>query len=124
MFSITVNQTERNLGFTAQSDSEGRYLFPRLPIGPYNVSATQAGFKSFAQSGIALTTSADSLLNIVMQIGDISEKVTVSAEASRVSAESSTIQQLVDTKRIVDLPLNGRDVYQLAKLVPAPARAA
>ncbi|HTM48446.1 MAG TPA: carboxypeptidase regulatory-like domain-containing protein [Bryobacteraceae bacterium] len=115
---VTATQTERNLAFTAQSDTEGRYLFPRLPIGPYSVSATHAGFKSVAQSGIALTTSADSMLNIVMQIGDISEKVTVSAEASRVSAESSTIQQLVDTKRILDLPLNGRDVYQLARLVP------
>src|SRR5262249_20792097 len=106
------------LAFTTQSDSEGRYLFPRLPIGPYNVAAVHPGFKSFAQSGVSLTTSSDSLLNIVLQVGDISEKVTVSAEASRVSSESSTIQQLVDTKRILDLPLNGRDVYQLARLVP------
>lgn len=116
--SITATQTERNLAFTAQSDGEGHYLFPRLPIGPYNVAATHPGFKSFAQSGISLTTSSDSLLNIVLQLGDISEKVTVAAEASRVSAESATIQQLVDSKRILDLPLNGRDVYQLAKLVP------
>ncbi len=116
--SITATQTERNLAFATQSDSDGRYLFPRLPIGPYNVAAIHPGFKSFAQSGVGLTTSSDSLLNIVMQVGDISEKVTVSAEASRVSSESSTIQQLVDTKRILDLPLNGRDVYQLARLVP------
>ena len=65
-----------------------------------------------------MTTAADILLNLTLELGSLTEQVTVSAEVSRVSTETATIQQLVDTKRIVELPLNGRDVYQLARLVP------
>jgi hypothetical protein len=72
----------------------------------------------FVQSDVNLTTNADLLLNITMTLGNVTEQITVSAEASRVSTESATLQQLVDSKRITDLPLNGRDVYQLARLVP------
>ena len=115
---ITATQAERNLSFQAITDSEGRFLFPRLPIGSYVVRAEQSGFKTFVQSDLNLTTNADTLLNITLELGNVSEQVTVSAEASRVSTESATLQQLVDTRRIVDLPLNGRNVYQLAKLVP------
>jgi hypothetical protein len=115
---VSATQTERNVKFQAASDTEGRFLFPKLPIGPYRVQAEAPGFKTFVQSDLLLTTSSDALLNIQMELGNVSEQVTVSAEASRVSTESATLQQLVDTKRIVDLPLNGRDVYQLATLVP------
>lgn len=115
---VVATQAERNVSFEAATDPEGRYLFPRLPIGSYTVRAEQSGFKAFVQSDLNLTTNADALLNITLELGNVSEQVTVSAEASRVSTESATLQQLVDTRRIVDLPLNGRNVYQLAKLVP------
>lgn len=115
---IVANQAERNLPFETVTDSEGRYLFPRLPIGAYAIRAEQSGFKTFIQSDLNLTTNADALLNITLELGNVAEQVTVSAEASRVSTESATLQQLVDTRRIVDLPLNGRNVYQLARLVP------
>jgi len=115
---ITATQTERSLAFSTMSDAEGRYILPRLPIGPYQIKAERSGFKSFVQSNLNLTTNADALLNIAMELGSVSEQVTVSAEASRVGTESATLQQLVDSKRIVDLPINGRNVYNLARLVP------
>ncbi|MGH9660991.1 MAG: carboxypeptidase regulatory-like domain-containing protein, partial [Bryobacteraceae bacterium] len=120
---ITATQTARNVAFQAQTGAEGRYLLPRLPIGTYQVKAEKAGFKTFVQSDVNLTTSSDALLNITMQLGNVAEQVTVSAEASRVSTETSTIQQLVDAARIVDLPLNGRDVYSLARLVPGTGQS-
>lgn len=115
---VTAKQTERNTSLSVRSDGEGRFLLPRLPIGPYRIQAEAQGFKTFVQSDLLLTTNADALLNIQMELGSNSEQVTVSAEASRVSTESATLQQLVDRKRVVDLPLNGRDIYQLARLVP------
>jgi len=115
---VTATLAGRNQSFTALSSAEGRYQFPRLPIGDYQVRAESEGFKTFVQSNVNLTTSADLLLNIVLELGSVSEQVTVSAEASRVSTESATIQQLVDGARIVDLPLNGRNVFQLARLAP------
>ena len=115
---VTATQTERNLVYQAKTGPDGRYLFPRLAIGAYQVKAEAAGFRPFVQSDLTLTTSADALLNITMELGAVSDQITVSGEASRVSTETATIQQLVDSRRVQELPLNGRDVYQLAKLVP------
>src|SRR5574340_359049 len=115
---ITATQTERSIVSKARTDSSGRYLFPRLAIGPYEVKADMQGFRTFVQSSLNLTTAADALLNISMQLGNVADQITVSAEASRVSTETATIQQLVDGSRIVELPLNGRNVYSLATLVP------
>lgn len=115
---ITVNQTQQNISFTGKSNSVGQYLFPRLPIGSYAVKAEAPGFKTFLQSALMLTTNADALLDIKMEVGSTREQISVSAQASRVSTETATIQQLVDAQRIVDLPLNGRNVMTLATLVP------
>ena len=116
--SVTVTQTERNVTANAVTGVDGRLRFPRLPIGSYRVTAEAQGFKTFVQSDVLLTTNADALLNITMQLGAITERITVSAEASRVSTETATIQQLVDNRRILDLPLMGRNVYTLATLAP------
>ena len=115
---VTATQSERSLVFSTHTSSEGRYVFARLPIGNYQIKAEATGFKLYVKSDLSLTTNADTLLNVAMEIGALTEQVTVSGESTRVSTESSTIQQLVDSKRILELPLNGRNVYQLARLVP------
>ncbi len=115
---VTITQTARNITFKTTTAADGRYRFPQLPIGTHQVKAEAPGFKTFVQSDVVLTTNAEALLNIVMQLGEVKEQVTVSAEASRVNTESSTLQQLVDSRRILDMPLIGRDVYGLAALVP------
>ncbi len=120
---ITVTQTLQSISFTGKSDSDGQFLFPRLPVGPYEIRAEAAGFKTYIQSSINLTTNADVRLSIVMQVGSLSEQVSVSAEVSRVSTESATIKQLIDDRRIVDLPLNGRNVMSLATLVPGTGQS-
>ncbi|MGH9675018.1 MAG: TonB-dependent receptor domain-containing protein [Bryobacteraceae bacterium] len=115
---LTATQTERNLVFGTTTGSDGRFVFARLPIGNYQVKAEATGFKQYVKSDLPLTTNADALLNVTMEIGAVTEQVTVVGESTRVSTESATIQQLVDSARIVELPLNGRNVYQLARLVP------
>jgi hypothetical protein len=115
---LTATQAGRDLAFQTNTGADGRFVFPRLPIGTYEIRAEATGFKRYLKSDLALTTNADALLNITMEIGAITEQVNVIGESSRVSTESATIQQLVDSARIVELPLNGRDVYQLARLVP------
>jgi hypothetical protein len=115
---ITATQTERNVVFETASDETGRFLFPRLPIGTYTIKAETSGFQTYIQSDLGLTTNAEALLNIEMKVGDVTQQITVSGDASRVSTETATVQQLVDSQRIVELPLNGRNVYSLATLVP------
>ena len=79
---ITVTQTLQSISFAGKSDSDGQFLFPRLPVGPYEIRAEAAGFKTYIQSSINLTTNADVRVNIVMQVGSLSEQVSVSAEVS------------------------------------------
>src|SRR5208282_2754337 len=61
---ITATQTAQNISFTTKSGPDGQFIFPRLPIGPYDVKAEFSGFKTFLQTGLSLTTSSDQLLNI------------------------------------------------------------
>ena len=115
---ITATQEQRSIAFETTTGAAGGFVLPRLPIGSYSIRAEAPGFKTFLQSDLQLTTSQDALLNITMRVGDVVERIEVSAEASRVNTETATMQQLVDSRRIVELPLNGRNVYQLATLVP------
>ncbi|MGH9626911.1 MAG: TonB-dependent receptor domain-containing protein [Bryobacteraceae bacterium] len=115
---VTATQSGRDLVFRAVTGDDGRFVFARLPIGTYEIEAEATGFKRYVKSDLNLTTNADVLLNVTMEIGAITEQISVIGESTRVSTESVTIQQLVDSKRIVELPLNGRDVYQLSRLVP------
>src|SRR5262245_20557017 len=115
---ITATNQQRNLTFTGSSDEGGRYIFLHLPVGSYSVQAEVSGFKRFLQTGIELTVDMRGLLNITIQVGEVTERVEVTGEASRVDVQTATIQQLVDSRRVVDLPLNGRNIYDLTKLAP------
>ncbi len=115
---ITATDQQRSLTFTAISGEGGSYTLLNLPVGSYSIQAEATGFKRFIQTGIELTVGMRGLLNIIFQVGDVAERVEVSGEASRVDVQTATIQQLVDARRVVDLPLNGRNIYDLAKLVP------
>src|SRR6478672_11541605 len=115
---ITAIDQQRRLTFSTVSDEGGRYILLNLPVGLYTMQAEAAGFKRFVQTGIELTADLRALLNITIQVGDVSERIEVAGEASRVDVQTATIQQLVDSRRVMDLPLNGRNIYDLAKLVP------
>jgi len=115
---IIAVQTEQNIKFETTANDSGLYLFQNLPIGSYQVEAEAAGFKTFRQSGIKLTVDSRQLLNIHLEVGATTEVVNVVGEAVRVDTVAPTLQQLVDARRIVDLPLNGRNVYGLSQLVP------
>jgi hypothetical protein len=115
---VSAINLARNLSFATVSDDAGRYLLQHLPVGAYAVHAEVPGFKRFTQTGIDLTVDLRGLLNITLQIGQVSERIEVVGEASRVDVQTATLQELVDSRRVVDLPLNGRNIYDLTKLVP------
>lgn len=120
---VVATQTERNVSFVTTTDDSGRYLLPNLPVGRYSVQARAAGFKVFRQTGVELNVDQRGVLDLDMEIGEVTEAVQVSSRIIRVDTESATIQQLVDSKRVVDLPLNGRNVYQLATLVAGTGKS-
>ena len=110
---VSMTQTDTNLVRTTRSSASGSYLLPNLPIGPYKLEVKAQGFKTFVQEGIVLAVNNNIEINTSMTIGQTSESVEVSAQASMVETKESSVSTLVDQKRIAELPLNGRQATQL-----------
>ncbi len=114
---VAAKHIATNLTYQGTSSSDGTFVIPSLPVGAFEVSATVAGFKTFQRTGIVLEVSQRLRLDIVLEIGTAAETVTVSGQVSRVSTEESTLGTVVERQRIEELPLNGRHVFNLVKLV-------
>src|SRR5438093_3995792 len=110
---ITATQTETGAGRMALSDETGSYVLPNLPVGPYKLEVSLPGFRTFVQSGIVLQVSSSTVVNPVLNVGQVSETVEVQANASLVETRSTGIGQVVETARILELPLIGRQVTDL-----------
>src|SRR2546426_7151283 len=123
-----VSITARNLGTDqtrqTQSDSQGRYAFPDLSIGNYEVLASFSGFKR-TRATIELTVGQDAALDLALTPGGISETVLIEAQSQQlaVETETSTYGQLVSRRQVENLPLNGRDFSQLVLLQPGVTQA-
>ena len=100
------------------SDAVGGYLFLNLPVGTYTISANSPGFKTFRQSGVVLLVDQQARLDIKMNVGEVSETVSVDAAPIQVDTRTGTITevQVIENARILELPLNGRNVQQLVAL--------
>src|SRR5450631_2940891 len=118
---ITVTQQGTNLSRTVSTDSGGLYVIPDLPVGSWEVKFSKDGFASAVQSGVLLQVNTNVEVNGTLQVVGTTSKVIVSAEASLVQTTSSTLVQVVDARRVEDLPLNGRNVLQLVALTAGAA---
>src|SRR5437868_3444618 len=105
---VTVRNVNTGLTQTLSTDTVGAFLFSRLPVGVYELKVERQGFATYTQSGITLTVNQAATLTVTMKVGDVSQSVEVQADAELVSTRDATTGQLVDTKRVVGLPLNGR----------------
>jgi len=117
--SARIHLVEEASGLTYDlvTGTDGSFLFPLLPIGTYVVAVEAAGFRRYEQTGILLQVGERKTLRIELQVGQISESVTVQSQAPIVDTANATLGAVVDEKRMVDLPLNGRDPLQLMALV-------
>ncbi len=119
--SVAATNTGTNARTTAQSDSNGHYLLLQLTPGSYTLDVSSPGFKKYVRSGIVLQLQQQARLDVKLDVGDLAETVTVSANASPLETNSSTIGKVVDNNAIVNLPLNTRNVYSLIYLTPGVA---
>src|SRR5258708_7307386 len=121
---VTASNDATGFSRTAQSGSDGAFLIPLLPIGDrYRLTVEAAGFRSFARTGIELQLNQNARIDAQLQLGNISEKVEVSSGAPLVDTYSSEGGEVVEQRRIVELPLNGRNALQLATLLPGVTKA-
>src|SRR6266481_6700645 len=115
---LTVTNVETQVSREATTNGEGNFEVLSLPIGNYRVMAERAGFKKTVSEVEKLQINQSLRFDIKMEVGTQSETVTVTSQASGVETVSPTLGQSVTSRPLVNLPLNGRNVLQLALLQP------
>src|SRR5213594_586160 len=116
---VKATQTETGLARTTVSNETGGYDLPNLPLGPYKLEASLAGFRTFVQTGIVLQVNSNPVINVTLQVGQVSEQVEVQANAALVETRTVGVGQTMETQRILELPLNGRNAAELVLTVGA-----
>ena len=115
---VTATQVGTGYSRSAITDAEGLYVLPSLRPAVYNLAVEAKGFSTLKQSGITLLADQTLTLNMGMKLGTVAEVVTVEGNALQVDTATSTLRQVIEQKRLVELPLNGRNAAQLSLLVP------
>ncbi len=99
----------------------GNYTIPLLPVGTYEISAVKDGFKRNVQTGIVLQVDQRARVDFQLQVGAASESIQVTAEVPLTQTETSSVGSVIDNQKVAEMPLNGRQFYSLALLVPGVA---
>jgi len=112
---VTVTATEPQTGISTDtvSGANGRYTFPSLRPAVYEIRAALAGFRTIRRTGLELSAYQNLTVNVALELGELSETISVAGNAANVDVTSATISEVVDATRIVELPLNGRDATKL-----------
>jgi len=119
---VTAILEERGTTRVTASDAQGSYVLPLLPIGTYTIRVGAQGFKEFSQQGVTLDANENARVDATLQVGAVNEKVEVTAEAPLIDTRSSVVGTLVDSRRVLELPINGRNVISLAGLLPGSSQ--
>ncbi len=115
---VTLSSAQSGLSRTATTNGEGLYLFPLLQPGNYTLTATQDGFQSAVSPVLRLDVNQIASQDFHMQVGQVSETVTVSASAELLQASSTEMGTVVGERTVNELPLNGRNFTALLSLTP------
>src|SRR5213593_2722406 len=110
---VTATQTETGLTRSVVTNETGSYVLPNLPVGPYRLEAGLPGFRKFAQTGIVLQVGSNPVINISLAVGQVTDTVEVQADAALVETRATGVGQVIDNVRVLELPLNGRQVTDL-----------
>ncbi len=113
---ITVTQTDTGISRTAVSNETGSYVVPNLAPGPYRLEAALPGFRTYVRTGIVLQVNTSPVINVVLEVGQVSEQIEVQANAALVDTRNSTVGSVIENERVLELPLNGRNVTDLIVL--------
>ncbi len=115
---VTVTNVNTNAQRELVADEQGNYLITSLPVGVYRIEAEKGGFKRYAEQNVQLQVDERRQINIVLQTGAISETISVTSDPVQVETRTGTLKEVIDSARIVQLPLNGRNALELQRLVP------
>jgi len=119
---ITAIQEETSFTRKSVTDERGEFLITNLPVGRYSLTAEKAGFRRVSQEGIRLEVNQNARVDLTLSVGLVTESINVTADATGVDTRSATVGEVVDRIRVQELPLNGRNAMELARMVPGVAR--
>jgi hypothetical protein len=105
---VTVTNTATNVSRNSVTNNEGIYAFPALVPGPYEVRVEVPGFRT-ASSKLELQVQQSARVDFALQVGQTSETIEVSAAAALLATDNATVGSVIEERRIVELPLNGRN---------------
>jgi hypothetical protein len=115
---VTITNLETGATRAVTSNDSGVYRAPSLPVGPYQVKAEKTGFKTQLRSGIHLLVAQEAVVDLRLEVGDVSQVVEVIEEVPLVNTTTSSVSGLVGEREVKDLPLNGRSFDDLMTLNP------
>ncbi len=110
---IKMTAVDTGIVHNAVTNGSGIYTMPTLPIGAYTLQARAPGFQTYVQRGIVLQVNEAAQINVILTVGQTTQSVEVQANAAMVQTRQNSVSQVIDQRRIVQLPLNGRDPTQL-----------
>src|SRR5271169_3120490 len=113
---LTATNTATGLSYSTTSSKDGLFAFLQLPIGDYSVKVEKSGFKTFTEGHVHLDLDQIFNLRVAMEVGVVSDTVTVEANPTQVETTSMQLGTTVTGNQIVDTPLNGRNWVQLMQL--------
>src|SRR5215813_2610160 len=115
---IVIQQEGTGFSRTVNADENGSYIANSLPPGRYTISTAPTGFKKTVVTNVDLHVSENRVVNLDVQVGQVTEIVTISSDAAPVETRTGDVSSLVSEKQVTELPLNGRNYSQLALMVP------
>ncbi|MGA8596901.1 MAG: carboxypeptidase regulatory-like domain-containing protein [Bryobacteraceae bacterium] len=115
---VTITNTGTNAQRVLQTNTSGNYIAPELPIGVYSVRTEASGFKRYERTGIKIDSNDVVRVDATMEVGNVSEAVTVAADAVKVESDSSEVSDLISGRQVGELAINGRHMAALAILTP------
>src|SRR5437762_6115471 len=98
---VKVTQTETGVTRTAVTNETGSYVLPNLAVGPYRLEAALPGFRTYLQSGIVLQVNSSPAINVVLEVGQVTEQVEVQANAAMVETRAAGVGQVIENERIL-----------------------
>jgi hypothetical protein len=115
---VTLTSTDTNLSISTETNERGFYSFPRIVPGAYSLSIEKPGFRSERRTGLTFAVNQTAVLDVQLGVGGVAESVGVEAFVPIVHTQSTEISELVDERRVRELPLNGKDFNKLVLIAP------
>ena len=112
--SVTLTNVATNVALETETNEVGLYVFPQVPAGPYTITTQLSGFKSIVLEGIQVEVDTPATVNIVLEVGVVDETVVVTASQPAMNTVNAEINTNLNRAQVKELPLNGRNVIQLA----------